>query len=150
MAMAKDRGLLDYADKISKHWPKFGQEGKEDLTIADLMRHECGLPSLTPPPSVEDIQTANIKTNALGELIEKHKLSWPVEGRRQYHSVTRGWIANEIFRRCEPSGRTIGEYLRAEVSKKVGADAYIGLNDDQLENVADLKIISPIFVALQM
>ena len=31
----------------------------------------------------------------------------------------------------------------------MGTDAYIGLNGDQSENVADLKIISPIFVALQ-
>jgi hypothetical protein len=45
--------------------------------------------------------------------------------------------------------QTIGEYLRSEVSEKIDADAYIRLNDYQLENVADLKIISPIFVALQ-
>jgi len=140
MAMAKDRGLLDYADKISKHWPEFGQEGKEDLTIADLMRHECGLPSLTPPPSVEDIQTANIKTNALGELIEKHKLSWPVEGKRQYHSVTRGWIANEIFRRADPQKRTMGEFLDLEIAKKLGADVFIGCSKQNYFPVKEIPM----------
>ena len=32
--------LLDR--RISKHWPEFGQNGKEDVTVADLMRHEVG------------------------------------------------------------------------------------------------------------
>ena len=31
---------------------------------------------------------------------------------REYHAVTRGYILNEIFRRVEPSGRTMGEFLR--------------------------------------
>ena len=31
---------------------------------------------------------------------------------REYHAATRGYILNEIFRRVEPSGRTMGEFLR--------------------------------------
>ena len=32
---------------------------------------------------------------------------------REYHGIVRGYILNEIFRRVEPSGRTMGEYLRS-------------------------------------
>ena len=39
-------GLIKYSDKISTHWPEFSQNGKSDITIADLMRHESGLASL--------------------------------------------------------------------------------------------------------
>ncbi len=31
---------------------------------------------------------------------------------REYHSMSRGFILNEIFRRADPKGRTIGEFLR--------------------------------------
>ena len=31
---------------------------------------------------------------------------------REYHATTRGYILNEIFRRVEPSARTMGEFLR--------------------------------------
>ena len=140
MAMAKDRGLLDYADKIAKHWPKFGQEGKEDITIADLMRHECGLPVLVPPPSANDIQTDSIKNNVLGELIENHKLNWPVEGRRQYHAISRGWIANEIFRRVDPQKRTMGEFLDQEIAKKLGVDVFIGCTKKNYFPVKDIPM----------
>ena len=43
MAMQVDRGLLSYSDKVSKHWPEFGQKGKDNITVADVMRHEAGL-----------------------------------------------------------------------------------------------------------
>ena len=33
------KGLLNYDDRITKHWPEFGANGKEGVTIADLMRH---------------------------------------------------------------------------------------------------------------
>ena len=138
--MAKDRGLLDYADKIAKHWPKFGQEGKEDITIADLMRHECGLPVLIPPPSANDIQTDSIKNNVLGELIENHKPNWPAEGRRQYHAITRGWIANEIFRRADPQKRTMGEFLDQEIAKKLDADVFVGCSKQNYYPVKEIPM----------
>ena len=43
MACLVDQGLIEYSDKISKHWPEFAENGKGDITIADLMRHEAGL-----------------------------------------------------------------------------------------------------------
>ena len=39
-------GLVSYEDKISSHWPEFAENGKSEITIADLMRHESGLASL--------------------------------------------------------------------------------------------------------
>ena len=26
--------------RISKHWPEFGKMGKEEITVADMLRHE--------------------------------------------------------------------------------------------------------------
>ena len=38
MAMQHDKGIFDYEDKISKHWPEFGQNGKENIKICDVFR----------------------------------------------------------------------------------------------------------------
>jgi CubicO group peptidase (beta-lactamase class C family) len=43
VAMLVDRKLLDYDQKISHYWPEFAKNGKENITVADLMRHEGGL-----------------------------------------------------------------------------------------------------------
>merc|ERR1719483_1602356 len=59
---------------------------------------------------------------------------------RQYHALTRGWIANEIFRRVHPDGVTIGQFLRKEITEGMGADVYIGLYEEEIERVIPVKM----------
>ena len=40
MAMAVDRGLLAYDDKVAEHWPEFAANGKGWITLADVLRHD--------------------------------------------------------------------------------------------------------------
>ena len=44
--------------------------------------------------------------------------------------LSRGLIANEIVRRVDPRGRTIGEMLRYHISQPLGAQVYIGLTEE--------------------
>ena len=126
MAMAKDKGWLDYSDKITKHWPEFGVAGKEEITIVDLMRHEAGLSTLPEPLNLQDMLPESIKKNQVGEKIAKMTATWPKDGKRAYHALSRGWIANEIFRRANPEKLTIGEFVEREVASKLDASLYIG------------------------
>jgi len=126
MAMAKDRGWLDYSDKISRHWPEFAQEGKGDITIADLMKHEAGFATLTFPLELEDLTTENIKKNVVGDKIARMPARYPKGRKREYHALTRGWLANEIFRRVHPENLTLGEFLQQEIASQLKADLYIG------------------------
>ena len=41
-----DAGLIDYPMPISQYWPNFAQNGKDKLTVADLMKHESGIQKL--------------------------------------------------------------------------------------------------------
>ena len=51
---------MKYTEKISSYWPEFGQNGKEDITVADLLRHEAGLAQFDVPLNVEDTLTGKI------------------------------------------------------------------------------------------
>ena len=44
LALAHSRGWLDYDARVADIWPEFGQHGKEDITIRQLLAHEAGLP----------------------------------------------------------------------------------------------------------
>ncbi len=46
---------------------------------------------------------------------------------REYHSVTQGFIVNEIFRRVDPSKRTMGEFIKEELREKLGLGLYLGI-----------------------
>ena len=62
----------------------------------------------------------NIKKNCVGAWLEKESPSWadPDVTKRAYHRMTRGWILNEIVRRVDPEGRTMGEIFFQEVTSK--------------------------------
>jgi CubicO group peptidase (beta-lactamase class C family) len=138
MASLVGQGLLNYATKITDYWPEFGHKGKQDLTVAELMRHEAGLAAFDSSLDTQDLLTENIKQNKVGKIIEQHAQKYRPNGgsRREYHAVTRGWIVNEVFRRVEPAGRTIGEYLRENIGTPLGVDAIVGVKQDELNRRA--------------
>ncbi len=138
MAMLVDRGLLSYDEKITTYWPEFCGGTGSATTIADLMRHEAGLAAFDTTLEPSSLHPEALQRNAVGQVIERQTQEFRegVEQQREYHAVTRGWIANEVFRRVEPSGRTMGQFLREEISAPLSADVFIGLSDDELPRVS--------------
>jgi len=134
------KGLLSYETRINDVWPEYRGGGKEHTRVADLMRHEAGLANFDTAIDVDDLLPENIKANRLGSIIEKQEQHFrsPEKGRREYHAMTRGWIVNEVFRRVDPAGRTIGEYLAEEISGPLNADVVVGLNEEQLQRVSKI------------
>ena len=133
--------LLSYDARITEYWPEFGANGKEGLTVADLMRHEAGLANFDTSLDMQDLFAENIKQNAIGRIIEQHGVNYDGAGggKREYHGLTRGWIANELFRRVDPTGRTIGEFLREDISGPMDADVIIGVRDEEISRIAQVE-----------
>jgi CubicO group peptidase (beta-lactamase class C family) len=38
-----DRGLIDYDAPVATYWPEFGQAGKEQITVRQVLSHQSGL-----------------------------------------------------------------------------------------------------------
>jgi hypothetical protein len=80
------------------------------------LRHEANLSILPEVIELEWGLPHNIKLNKIGKVIEDMNIqSLPYGAKRTYHCLSKDWIINEIFRRIEPNGRTMGEYWRQEV-----------------------------------
>ena len=64
--------------------------------------------------------------------------------RREYHAITRGFILQEIFRRVEPTGRSIGQFLREHVFEPLGVDVSIGMDENMQKevNIADVEALA--------
>lgn len=135
------KGLLRFEARISDYWPEFHSDGKDVLTVADLMRHSAGLANFNLSIEPEDLQVANLKQNRVGEIIQQQASRFPGDGanRCEYHAVTRGWVVNEIFRRVDPAGRTIGEFLREEINGPLGVEALVGVGDEELQRVREVR-----------
>ena len=130
MAAAVERGLLSYEDTVAKHWPDFGQAGKDRITVGQLMSHQSGLPgfSETVDPAIWFDPPA-----VLGRLCAQAPM-WEPGTASGYHPVTIGYLANELFRRVD--GRTMGQALRQDFP---GLDLWIGLPEAEHARVAQMK-----------
>lgn len=158
IALLVDRGLLSYSDLVTTHWPEFGQFGKKDLTVADVLRHEAGVPFFTDPLVMQkrskdrqltkqDVDDVEI----LDRIIESSGKCY-IYGRRHYHACTRGWIVSGIIRRVDSHHRSLGQFMREEVCTPLNLDIYCGIPRDlqQQLNIASIVPVCSKYSMLQM
>ena len=62
-----------------------------------------------------------------------------------YHAETQGWLLGELVRRVD--GRTIGAFLRDEITTPLGADLHLGLDDRHFSRVADVSTLGAVPMA---
>ena len=43
MALAHSRGLFNYDERVCTYWPEFAQQGKEKITVRQLLSHQAAL-----------------------------------------------------------------------------------------------------------
>ena len=101
-------------------WPEFAQNGKERITIAQVLSHQAGLPAFEQPTSIEDLYDWHARCAALAG----QKTRWTPGEKTAYHPITYGYLAGEIVRRA--SGHSIGEFLQKELAIPLEADFFIG------------------------
>lgn len=126
MALAHSRGLFDYDDRISKCWPEFSQEGKESITIRQLLAHQAGLyafDELGDRSIIADI-------DRLAAVLARQKPAHEPGARQVYHGMTLGYYESEILRRVDPKHRSIGRYFQDELATPLGLDFYIRLPEE--------------------
>jgi CubicO group peptidase (beta-lactamase class C family) len=114
---------------VATLWPEFAQAGKDAITIAEVLSHRAGLPALDAKVSVLDYDAVIAALAAQAPL-------WPRGEGHGYHTRTFGFLADEILRRVQPAGMTLGRYWRAHFAEPLGLDAWIGLPDAQQARVA--------------
>jgi len=140
VAKAAERGLVQYSAPVASYWPEFAQGLKGETTIADMLRHEGGMPHLDTSLSLEDLLPSALGNGVAAEVLAKQNASMPVDTPREYHGLTAGWVIGEVVRRV--SGRTLGTWVREDVAGPLGADVFLGLQESELPKVRDVEGLS--------
>ena len=123
MAIARlvDRGALRYEDRVASFWPEFAAAGKAQVTVAQILSHQAGLPGFVAPTSIDDLYDQGL---CAARLAAQAPL-WEPGTANGYHAVSFGVLAAEIVRRVD--GRTIGRFIAEELAGPAGADFHLGL-----------------------
>ncbi|PIO67645.1 beta-lactamase [Teladorsagia circumcincta] len=124
IAILADRGRLKYDDLVTKHWPGFAKNGKENITIEWVLSHMSALPYLDTQITEEMARDHNL----MRKVLEKEAPKLRAGEDNAYHAYTYGWLVDQIVRHTDEKHRGIGQFLREELTKPNGIDYHIGLN----------------------
>ena len=125
-----DRGELDVYAPVSRYWPEFAANGKEDVEVRHLMSHTSGLASWDQSISAEDIYDLERSTTALAAM----EPWWEPGTASGYHALNQGHLVGEVIRRI--TGRTLGQFFAEEIAGPLNADFHIGLAPEHDERVS--------------
>ena len=131
IALAMEKGLLKYEEKVSTYWPEFSSNGKEDITIGMLMSHQAGICS-PETRNVDDYYNQNLMAEKLAGMTP----IWEPGTASGYHSMTFGWLTSELILRV--TGKSLGTFFREEVGDRHEIDFFIGLPESEDHRVAEL------------
>lgn len=145
LAVAHSRGWLDYDELVSTYWPEFAQNGKERITVRQLLAHQAGLFALDEP--VDRSTVADLDSLAL--VLARQKPAWEPGTRQAYHAVTLGFYEGELLRRIDPQHRSLGQFFQDEIATPLGLDFYIRLPesipDERLAPLVDPSPLEMLF-----
>ena len=80
LAILHSKGLFEYDDKVTKYWPEFGQNGKEDIKISDVCQHRAGLANFPEVPSIKDTWTEKLEKQFLDEDYDVEVVNAGIDG----------------------------------------------------------------------
>jgi CubicO group peptidase (beta-lactamase class C family) len=126
LAMAHSRGWLDYEERVCAYWPEFAQNGKDRITVRQLLSHQAGLFALD--QKVDRGTVADL--DRLAVILARQTPAWPPGTRQAYHAITLGYYENELLRRIDPRHRSIGQFFQDEIATPLGLEAYIRLPEE--------------------
>jgi CubicO group peptidase (beta-lactamase class C family) len=135
LALAHSRGWLDYEEPVCRYWPEFAQQGKEHVTVRQLLAHQAGLFALDVPVNralVSDI-------DRLAIVLARQKPAWTPGTRHGYHAITLGFYESELLRRIDPQHRSLGTFFHDEIAMPLGLDVYIRLP----ESIPNSRLATP-------
>jgi CubicO group peptidase (beta-lactamase class C family) len=125
LAIANSRGWLDYEERVCTYWPEFAQNGKERITVRQLLAHQAGLFAIN--ELVNRGVVADLDRFAV--VLARQKPAWESGTHQAYHGLSLGFYENELLRRVDPQHRSLGQFFQDEIATRLGEDVYIRLPD---------------------
>ena len=105
-------GKLDASRRVVDYIPEFGTNGKEVVTVEQLLIHTAGFPDA---PYAQSDWLDRGKRLA---CFAKWRLQWPAGSKYTYHPTSSFWVIAEIIERL--SGIDFREFVRRRIAEPLG------------------------------
>lgn len=128
-------GALSLDEPIAEHWPEYGQHGKDQTTLRQVLTHQAGQPRF-PDTGLDLLDEAGLRESlaaAAPEYVPGTSLG--------EHSLTYGHLIDGVLR--AGAGTSLGEVFNDVVRPALRLDAWFGVPESELHRVADLEYANP-------
>ncbi|MFM8303479.1 MAG: serine hydrolase domain-containing protein [Actinomycetota bacterium] len=127
-----EQGRLDPDAPVAVYWPEFAANGKERVTVGDVLSHRAGLAHCEGAFTLDEVMAVTPVVQALAAQAP----IWEPGTAHGYHARTYGWLTGEIVRRV--TSTSLGAWFAAELAAPLGLDFHIGLPEALESRVARL------------
>lgn len=129
-------GLLREDETVASIIPEFGTNGKEVITIQQLMTHTGGFPLA--PFAAQDWDNRERRLSRFAQW----RLNWEPGTKFEYHATSAHWVIAEIIARR--AGMDFRAFVREKMLDPMGlTDFYVGLPEAENGRVADVRHLVP-------
>jgi CubicO group peptidase (beta-lactamase class C family) len=122
-------GLLDPTRPVSHYVPEFATNGKEHITVEQVMLHTSGFPN-APMDTVEGGDTVTRV-----KRFTEWELEWEPGSRFEYHGASAHWVLAELIERC--SGADFRDFVDERLCAPNRLPRLIGLLEEEQDNIAE-------------
>ena len=109
--LLSERRQLSLLDPVSHYVPAFGQNGKRDITIYQLLCHKAGIPTV--PTDGHDVAELLLDRQRTLDLIYRTAPEKPGQ-HHAYHALTAGFVIADLVEKV--SGQAFRSFFREHIS----------------------------------
>ena len=121
-------GELDVQRRVVDYIPEFAPNGKDVVTVEQVMLHTSGFPSARLLAEGAD---PAVRVAAFAEW----QLEWEPGTRFEYHGVSAHWVLAELIERI--AGVDFRDFVETRVTTPLGLPRVLGIPDDRQHECAD-------------
>ena len=126
-----EEGQLNLDERVADIIPEFGTNGKEVVTIEQVLLHTAGFPRAPLGPKIWADRAKRL------EAFASWRLMWEPDSKFEYHATSAQWVLVEIIQRR--TGSDYRDVLRERVTGPMGlAELFVGLPPELNDRVADI------------
>jgi CubicO group peptidase (beta-lactamase class C family) len=129
-----EEGLLRLDERVSDIIPEFGTNGKDRITVEQVLLHIAGFPYAKYAP--EDWSDGSKRLEAFA----RWTLDWEPDSRYEYHPTSAHWVLAEII--CRRAATDYRAFIRERIRRPAGLDEFfLGLPPELDGRLAEVGFI---------
>jgi CubicO group peptidase (beta-lactamase class C family) len=124
-------GAVDVSQRVVDVIPEFGTNGKDVVTIEQVMLHTGGFPHAPLKPPEWDTREGRV------EAFARWKLNWEPGTAYEYHATSGHWVLAEIIDRI--TGQDYRDVVEERITGPAGLPRVLGIPLDDQDDIAVLQ-----------